>query len=107
MDFLLFYDYVGNVVEQRAAYREAHLALVREYIDRGALVLGGAFADPADGTAIVFKVADRARVEQFVAKDPYVVNGLVTGWRIQAWTAVVGTALQSFLRRQQRIPASV
>lgn len=93
MYFLLFYDYVENVVERRVPYREAHLTLVREYVDRGELVLGGAFTDPVDGAALVFKTEDRTNVEEFVQKDPYVVNGLVTGWRIRGWTVVVGTAL--------------
>jgi hypothetical protein len=57
------------------------------------LILGGAFADPADGAAIVFKVEDKATVEEFVGKDPYVVNSLVTGWRIREWTVVVGAAI--------------
>ena len=92
MYFLLFYDYIENVVERRAPYREAHLALVQEYVARGELVLGGAFADPVDGAAIVFKVEDRVKVEEFAGKDPYVVNGLVTGWRIREWTVVAGSA---------------
>ena len=54
--FLLFYDYVENVVERRAPHREAHLALLGEYVDRGEVVLGGAFANPTDGAAIVFAV---------------------------------------------------
>ena len=93
MYFLLLYDYVENIVERRAPYREAHLAMVREYVERGELVLGGAFADPADGAAIVFKVENKAKLEDFVKNDPYVVNGLVTGWRIREWTVVVGSAL--------------
>jgi uncharacterized protein YciI len=93
MYFLLFYDYVENIVERRAPYREAHLGLVREYVARGELVLGGAFSDPVDGAALVFKVDSRATVDEFVAKDPYVVDGLVTGWRIREWTVVVGSAL--------------
>ena len=93
MYFVLFYDYVENVIERRAPYREAHMALVRGYVDRGELVLGGAFANPADGAAIVFKVERQATVEEFVEKDPYVINGLVTGWRIREWTVVVGSAL--------------
>ncbi len=90
---LLFYDYVENVVERRAPYREAHLALVGEYVERGELILGGAFANPADGAAIVFNVEDQAKIEEFVQRDPYVRNGLVTGWRIREWTVVVGSAL--------------
>ena len=93
MYFLLFYDYVDNIIERRAPYREAHLALVAGYVDRGELVLGGAFANPADGAVLAFKVDERATIEQFVERDPYVVNGLVTAWRIREWTVVVGSAL--------------
>ena len=93
MYFLLLYDYVENIVERRAPYRDAHLEMVRGYVDRGELPLGGAFADPVDGAAIVFKVKDRAEVEEFVERDPYVSNGLVTAWRIREWTVVVGTAM--------------
>jgi uncharacterized protein YciI len=28
--------------------------------------------------------------EQFAAADPYVLNGLVTRWRVREWTTVVG-----------------
>jgi uncharacterized protein YciI len=93
MYFLLFYDYVDNIVERRAPHREAHLSLVREYVARGEVVLAGAFADPVNGATFVFKVDDKTTVEAFVAKDPYVVDGLVTAWRIRAWTVVVGSAL--------------
>ena len=95
MYFLLFYDYVDNVVDRRAPFRAAHLDLVRAFADRGELVLAGAFDDPVDGAALAFKVNDRAKVEDFVANDPYVAHGLVTGWRIRPWTVVVGSALQS------------
>ncbi|NIS07166.1 MAG: hypothetical protein GWN21_18320 [Gammaproteobacteria bacterium] len=92
MYFILFYDYVDNVMELRTPHRAAHLALVEEYVDRGELILGGAFANPVDGAAIVFKVEDRGKIEEFVEKDPYFINGLVTAWRIREWTVVVGSA---------------
>jgi len=92
MYFLLIYDYVENIVERRAPWRDAHLRLAAEWVDRGELLLGGAFADPADGAALVFKAEDRARVEAFVRNDPYVANGLVTNWQIREWTVVVGCA---------------
>ena len=88
--FLLLYDYVADVVEKRAPFRAAHLALANEFHERGELELAGAFADPVDGAAFVFTVADRARVQAFVAADPYVANGLVPAWRIRDWTVVVG-----------------
>ena len=92
MYFVLLYDYVEDIVERRVPFRQAHLALAREYADRGELILGGAFADPVDGAAIVFELDDPARIEAFVEKDPYVINGLVTEWRIREWTVVVGSA---------------
>lgn len=93
MYYLLCYDYVENIVERRTPYREAHLALLRDYVDRGELLLGGAFSDPVDGAALAFKTEDRSRIEAFVSKDPYVINGLVTQWRIRPWTVVVGAAM--------------
>jgi uncharacterized protein YciI len=93
MYYLLFYDYADNAVERRAPFRNDHLSLAREWVEDGRLVLGGAFADPVDGAALVFKAEDRAAVEEFVRKDPYVIGGLVTAWRIRPWTLVVGAAL--------------
>ena len=93
MYFLLFYDYDGNVLERRAPFRESHLALVKGYVDRGEIILAGAFADPVDGAVLAFKTEDPSRVEAFVSKDPYVANGIVTAWRIRKWAVVAGTAL--------------
>ena len=92
MYFVLFYDYVPDVAERRAPHRAGHLALASEYHERGELVMGGAWSDPLDGAALVFRTADRATVEAFVEADPYVRNGIVTGWRIREWTVVVGGA---------------
>ena len=88
--YVLFYDYVENVLEKRAPFRGDHLALANEYRERGELLMAGAFADPVDGAAFVFTVDDPARVEAFVAADPYVANGLVPSWRIREWTVVIG-----------------
>ena len=90
MHYLLFYDYVENAVDRRAPFRDAHLGLAREALERGELLLGGAFADPVDGAALLFRVDDKSVVEAFVRRDPYVTNGIVTAWRIRPWTVVVG-----------------
>ena len=90
MHYLLLYDYVENAVARRAPFREEHLRLARESLERGELLMGGAFADPVDGAALLFRTDDPSVVEAFVRRDPYVASGLVTAWRIRAWTVVVG-----------------
>ena len=89
MYFALFYDYVPDVLERRAAFRADHLALANEEQAAGRLVLAGAFDPPTDGALLVFE-AERAQVEEFVRRDPYVKNGLVTAWRVKPWSVVVG-----------------
>lgn len=90
MHWVLFYDYVEDIVERRGPFREAHLARVREAHERGTLLMAGALSDPVDGALLVFKVDDPSLVEAFVQGDPYVQQGLVTSWRVRPWTVAVG-----------------
>ncbi len=90
MHFLLIYDVVADYVERRIPLRGAHLAHARAAVGRGELVLGGALANPADGAVLLFRGDSPAAAEAFAAADPYVVGGLVTGWRVREWTTVVG-----------------
>lgn len=88
--FLLFYDTAPDYLDRRPEYRGAHLAHAQAAVERGELVLGGALADPADRAVLLFQgeTADIART--FAEADPYVLNGLVTGWQVREWTTVVG-----------------
>ena len=90
MHYLLFYDVVDDYVERRAPFRAAHIKLAREAADRGELVLGGGLANPADGSVLLFKGDSPAAAEAFAKANPYVVNGVVTKWRVREWTTVVG-----------------
>jgi uncharacterized protein len=90
MHFLLFYTYVPDVLERRAQFRAAHLQHARASVARGELLLAGAFADPVDGAALFFSAPTKDVVEAFARQDPYVLGGLVTEWKVRAWTTVVG-----------------
>jgi len=90
MHFLLFYDYVPDYLQRRDAFRDAHLRLAWQYQQRGELILGGVVAEPIDGAVLFFKADSAETVEAFVESDPYVINGLVTGWKIRPWNTVVG-----------------
>ena len=93
MYLALIYEVVDDYLERRGAYRAEHLAVARAAIERGELLLAGAYADPPDGALLVFEGADRGVAERFAASDPYVQNGLVTRWRVREWSVVVGRAL--------------
>lgn len=90
MHYLLFYDVTDDYIERRGAFRVEHLALAREAVERGELVLGGALASPADGAVLLFRGSSPDAAERFAKSDPYVKNGLVTDWRVREWTTVVG-----------------
>ena len=90
MHYLLIYDVVDNYAERRAPFRKDHIAHAKAAVARGELVLGGAFANPVDGTVLLFKGAAPDAAETFAKADPYVTNGLVTKWRVREWTTVIG-----------------
>ncbi|HVM55537.1 MAG TPA: YciI-like protein [Acidimicrobiales bacterium] len=88
--WLLFYDYVPDYLERRGEFRPDHFAHAQAFHDRGELVMAGAFAEPADGAVLVFRAESAEVAERFAGDDPYVRNGLVTGWRVRRWVMVMG-----------------
>jgi uncharacterized protein YciI len=105
MHYLLFYDVVSDYVERRAAFRSAHLAYARAACERGELVLGGALAEPVDGAVLLFQGDSAEAAERFARADPYVREGLVTRWRVRAWTTVVGPMAASSPSPSQPSPS--
>jgi uncharacterized protein YciI len=90
MYYILFYKTVDNYVERRAPYREAHLKYATDSHARGELLLAGALDKPADSAVLIFKGDSPVVVEDFARNDPYVLNGLITEWRVRPWTVVIG-----------------
>jgi uncharacterized protein YciI len=88
--FLLFYDVAEDYLARRAEFREAHLAKAWAAHARGELVLGGALANPVDGALLLFAGDSPHAAEAFAREDPYVLNGLVTRWRVREWSTVAG-----------------
>ena len=90
MHWLLRYDVTDDYTERRVPFRADHLAHARAAHERGELLLAGALADPADGAVLVFRADRPDVVEAFAREDPYVREGVVTGWTVRRWTVVVG-----------------
>lgn len=86
---LLLYDYVEeDVVARRAPHRPAHIALVREALADGRLLMAGALGDPPHGGLLVFASDDPGDAARFAEADPYVTSGLVRAWRVEPWDVV-------------------
>ncbi|KAL7528652.1 hypothetical protein ACHAWF_002651, partial [Thalassiosira exigua] len=119
--YLLSYDYIPDVLEKRGPHREGHIGLAKEMIEDGTCVSGGPTLVPGEGVpnggewmtksmpdredtrshefthvsltwnAALFVFTTKDAAEKFVAEDPYVSNGIVTGHSIAEWSVVVGS----------------
>jgi uncharacterized protein YciI len=88
--FTLTYKTVRDFASQRMAFRAEHLDLAKQAHARGELVMAGAVGDPPDRALLVFRTPDQTVPEQFAKDDPYVKQGLVTGWEVRPWNVVIG-----------------
>jgi uncharacterized protein YciI len=86
---ILFYDYVEDYLTRRTEYRADHLAHAERWKQEGKLEHGGTLHQPPTGALFVFLVDDPAVVADFIAGDPYVLNGLVTEHRVVPWTVAI------------------
>lgn len=89
--YLLFYSFIEQYLERRSEFRDAHLRHAWEARESKGLVLAGALNDPVDAAVLLFEGESPDIAADFALNDPYVVNGLVTSWRVREWTTVVGT----------------
>ena len=88
--FALIYDVGDDFVSRRQPFRPVHLEAVTAAHARGDIVMAGAIGDPPAGALLIFRGDGPQAAEAFATADPYVVQGLVTKWRVLPWTVVVG-----------------
>ena len=88
--FVLVYEFVPDFMARRMAVREAHLQFLRDAQACGLLQTSGPLGDPPDGALLVFHGPHASVAEAFARNDPYVINGLVTAWRVRPWNVVTG-----------------
>jgi uncharacterized protein YciI len=96
--FLMFYSFVDDYLQRREQYRDLHLQHAWDAQRQGVLLLGGALTEPTDGGVLLFQADSPETVNEFARKDPYVVNGLVTSFRVREWLTVVGTQARKPIR---------
>jgi uncharacterized protein YciI len=85
---LMTYRAVEDFLPLARAHLAGHRARLLEFHDRGVLLMAGPLGEPDNGDAIsVFTTREAA--EEFVAGDPFVVNGVVAEWSIRPWHEVL------------------
>jgi uncharacterized protein len=88
MKYMLSYRAVDDFLPLAREHFAAHQAYYQGFVDRGELLLIGPLSEPQNGDAMgVF--ASREAAEEFVAGDPFVVNGVVAEWSLRGWNEVL------------------
>jgi uncharacterized protein YciI len=82
--YVVLYTSADDVASRAPAHFPAHKRRLEEFHERGELLMVGTFGDPQqEGSMAVFRT--RASAEAFVAGDPFVVAGVVSGYEIRDW----------------------
>ena len=82
--FVVLYTSADDVAARAPAQFPAHKLRLDDFHARGELLMVGTFGDPqAQGSMAIF--ATRQGAEDFVAGDPFVLNGVVKSWEIRQW----------------------
>lgn len=71
----------GASMDTIMAVYPRHKAVVNSFIERGEVIGIGPFADR--GNMAIFKTREAA--EEFVKKDPFILEGLVKSYTIRDW----------------------
>ncbi|HXV15421.1 MAG TPA: YciI family protein [Gemmatimonadaceae bacterium] len=85
MKIVSFYDMAPGALANVMTHFPAHRARLEEFYNRGDLVAAGPLGSPPEGAMAIFN--SREAAEEFIAGDPFVVNGLVSNWRLVEWGA--------------------
>ena len=87
MKYVVLYESAADVASRAPPHFAAHVAPGlpgQDFQARGLLLMIGTFANPQEeGSMAIFTT--RQAAEEFVAGDPFVLNGVVARWEIREW----------------------
>ena len=84
MKAVVLYEPGGASMDAIMAVFPRHKVLIGQFAARGEVIGIGAFGGGGQGSMGIFR--DRAAAEAFVAQDPFVLEGLVKGYKIHDWS---------------------
>jgi len=87
MKVVMLYEVAPDGLSQARIHFNAHRARLDEFHARGALLMAGPFANPAEGAMGIF--TSREAAEAFIQGDPFVTNGVVAKWTLREWNEVL------------------
>lgn len=87
MKVVMLYEVAADGMARAAANFPAHRARLDEFHARGVLLMAGPFATPGRGAMGVF--TSREAAEEFIAGDPFVLNGVVGKYSLEDWNEVL------------------
>ena len=88
MKYVMTYRAVEDFLPLAQQHYPDHSARVDAFARRGDLLMVGTLDEPMNGDAMgVFTTREAA--EEFIAGDPFVLNGVVAGWTVRPWHEVL------------------
>lgn len=86
MKYVVIYRTAASAGQQLAKHFPEHQARWARYRDAGTLLMIGPYADRSGALAVF---TSREAAEEFVAGDPFVINGLIERSEITEWAEAV------------------
>jgi uncharacterized protein len=84
---VLFYDLAEGAMPLAQQHFPAHRERIEEFHGRGQMLLVGTWGDEPVGAMAVFTTREAA--EEFIAGDPFVLNGVVGSHRVRVWEEIL------------------
>ena len=86
--YVLLYESAEDVGSRAREHFPAHSALWAVFQTQGTLLMIGTFGNPQDeGSMGIFTTREAA--EDFVSRDPFVLNGVVKSWQLREWDEAI------------------
>jgi uncharacterized protein YciI len=86
------YASLAQVSEEAPDELAAHIARSTQWHQKGRLLMAGAFLDrPEEPVSTMVVLATREDAEEYVAGDPFVVNGMVARSEIRPWANMLAS----------------
>ena len=86
MKIVSFYEMAPDALSKVRVHYPMHRARLDECHARGVLLAAGPLGNPPEGAMGIFTTREAA--EEFIKGDPFIINGLVSKWRLVEWNVV-------------------